>query len=300
MNHVKTAWMALAAGALLLFVNQGAQAQHMQQIPGANLTQLAVGSPWNIWGLNSAHQIFRFDAASHVFDLVPGSLVQIAVGGGNMEQPDAVWGVNSYGQIFQYSQSSWIRFAGQLNSISVGTGHGGCYPYEVWGINSLYEAWRFNFCSHGWEVGTGTFQSIVSSGGEVWAVATTTGNVYRFNFSTLSFNQVPGTANQIYLTGGSGTVFATRSVPLLHLFAVFWFDPSAQNWYSTPGGVHAFAAGGNEIWGLDGSGALLKYTPSTQAWTSYGGSYSQVAVGNGGGGVWTIDSSGRVYTLVTP
>src|SRR5215471_5366771 len=114
MTCTQTLSRAVLTGMLLLLASQAVRAQHMQQIPGATLSQLAVGSPWNIWGVNSAHQIFRFNSATHAFSQVSGLLVQIAVGGGNMQQPDAVWGVNSNQQIFQFSANSWVQVSGLL------------------------------------------------------------------------------------------------------------------------------------------------------------------------------------------
>jgi virginiamycin B lyase len=297
MNHTKTFSLAIVAGVLFLLTGQTARAQHMQQIPGATLSQLAVGSPWNIWGVNSAHQIFRFNPATHAFGQVSGSLVQIAVGGGNMQQADAVWGVNSNQQIFQYSGGTWIQVSGLLTNISVGTGHGGCYPYEVWGLNSGHQAWRFNYCSSKWEVGASYFTNIVSSGAEVWAIGTNS-NVYRFNFSTLGFDQMPGTMYEVSIAGGGGAVFGLHSGFPNAL--IYQFNPGTQNWSQVPGTVRTLAAGGNEMWGINRSNVLFKITPTSQTWTSFPGSYSQVIVGNGGGGVWTIDFSGNVYTFVTP
>jgi virginiamycin B lyase len=282
---------------LLLLASHAVRAQHMQQIPGATLSQLAVGSPWNIWGVNSAHQIFRFNSATHTFNQVSGLLVQIAVGGGNMQQPDAVWGVNSNQQIFQFSGGSWVQVSGLLTSISVGTGHGGCYPYEVWGVNSSHQVWRFNNCTGKWEVGVSGFSSVTSSGAEVWGIGTN-GNVYRFNFSTLAFEQMPSTMYQLAITGGGGAVFGLHTAfpnPV-----IYEFNPGTQNWFQVPGTVRTLSAGGNEVWGINRSNVLLKLSPTSQTWTSFPGSYSQVIVGNGGGGVWTIDFSGNVYTFVTP
>lgn len=297
MNRKTRVSLAIMVVAALLSAGKVVQAQHMQLVPGATLSQLAVGSPWNIWGINSAHQIFRFNAVTHSFNQVSGSLVQIAVGGGNMQQTDGVWGVNASQQVFQYSGGTWVQISGLLTSISVGTGHGGCYPYEVWGLNSSHQVWRYNFCSGKWEVGVGYFTTVVSSGGEVWVLGTNS-NVYRFNFSSLAFDQMPATLYQISLAGGGGAVFGLHSGFPNSL--IYQFNPGTQNWFQIPGTVRTLSAGGNEVWGINRSNVLWKISPTSQSWTSFPGSYSQVIVGNGGGGVWAIDFSGNVYTLVTP
>ena len=297
MNRKPTLSLAIMVATALLFWGSVAQAQHMQLIPGATLSQLAVGSPWNIWGVNSAHQIFRFNPVTHSFGQVAGSLVQIAVGGGNMQQLDAVWGVNSNQQVFQYNGMGWVQISGSLTSVSVGTGHGGCYPYEVWGLDSSHRAWRYDFCYARWEVGIGYFTTVVSSGAEVWVLGTNS-NVYRFNFSTGGFDQMPSTFYQISIAGGGGAIFGLHSGFPNSL--IYQFNPGTQNWFQIPGTVRTLSAGGNELWGINRGNQLWKIIPSSQTWISVPGSYSQVAVGNGGGGVWAIDFSGNAYMFVTP
>lgn len=292
----KSGRLGIVAVLLWLMGGLAAQAQHMQQIAGASLTQIAVGSPWNIWGINKAQQIFQFNSATQTFNQVPGYLMQIAVGGGTMQQADAIWGVASNKQIYQYTNGTWVQVPGLLASISVGTGHGNCYPYEVWGVNNSY-AYRFNFCTRNWEVGASYFESVVSAGGEVWAIGNNS-SAYQFNFSTLTFNQIPSSVYQISIAGGGGAVFAlhqTFPYPIL-----YEFDAGAQSFFQVPGTVKSIAAGGNDIWGISPGNGLWRLSPTSQTWTTVPGSYSQVVVGNGGGGVWALDTSGNVYTFVTP
>jgi hypothetical protein len=50
-----------------------------------------------VWGLNSANQIWRFNAQKQGWDSIPGALAQVSVGA------DAVvWGLNAGGQIYEY------------------------------------------------------------------------------------------------------------------------------------------------------------------------------------------------------
>ena len=50
-----------------------------------------------VWGLNSAHQVWRFNAQTQGWDSIAGQLSQISVGA------DAVvWGLNASGQTYEY------------------------------------------------------------------------------------------------------------------------------------------------------------------------------------------------------
>jgi hypothetical protein len=81
--------------------------------------------------------------------------------------------------------------------------------------------------------------------------------------------------------------------------SVWQFNPATQNWFQLPGIVRVIVAGGNEVWGLNNSNQIFKFTPSTQTWTQFTGTFSQLAIGSGGG-IWTLDTSNNVYYFVTP
>jgi hypothetical protein len=50
-----------------------------------------------VWGLNSANQVFRYNAQEQNWNAIPGLLSQISVGA------DAVvWGLNASGQTYTY------------------------------------------------------------------------------------------------------------------------------------------------------------------------------------------------------
>jgi hypothetical protein len=58
---------------------------------------VAVAFDGTVWGLNSAQQVWRFNAQKQSWDSIAGQLTQISVGA------DAVvWGVNASGQTYQY------------------------------------------------------------------------------------------------------------------------------------------------------------------------------------------------------
>lgn len=288
--------IAALCGALWAAAVLPVSAQHFQQIAGANLTQISVGSANSIWGVNAQQQIFKFNSTTKGFDQIPGSFVQVATGGGNTFQADATWGINASHQIYHYFGGTWQSVSGNLSSIVVGLGNGGCYPYEVWGINSASQAYRFNNCNASWEVPIGSFASIATAGGEVWGVGTNNA-VYRFNLSTRQFDLMPRSMWQI--TVGPDGVWGVYAGQRRGTQSVWQFSPGTQNWFQVPGALRVIVAGGNEVWGLNNANSIFKLNPVTLAFTQFPGTYSQLAIGNGGG-IWTLDAAGNVYAFVTP
>jgi hypothetical protein len=70
-----------------------------------------------VWGFNASEQIFRYDYCTSKFQQIPGSLIRIATGGGD------VWGINNAVQTFHYSFSgqAFVEVPGVgLNEILVG------------------------------------------------------------------------------------------------------------------------------------------------------------------------------------
>jgi virginiamycin B lyase len=276
-----------------------AHAQHFQQIAGASLTQISVGAANNVWGVNAAGQVFRFDTTTKLFDLMPGTLVQVAVGGGNIYQYDDIWGINSAGSIFTFHSGTWQQIYGNLSSIVVGTGFGSCYKYQVWGINSGYAAFHYNYCTASWEGVTGTFLQIATGGNEVWAIDSNH-NVRRFNPSTKQFDYMAGVSGTVsQLAVGAGTVWSVyaQTTPV---YSLWQFNPSTQNWFGLSGiSWQSVAAGGNEVWAMTRMGAVYKVTPSTKSFVNIPGKFTRLAVG-GGGGIWALDSAHNVYVFATP
>jgi len=66
-----------------------ASAQGFIEVPGL-LTQVAAGRA-ELWGVNSAQEVYRFNAFKTKFVRVAGKLAQVAVGGGSLQPDDATW-----------------------------------------------------------------------------------------------------------------------------------------------------------------------------------------------------------------
>jgi len=106
--------------------------QSFGQVPGS-LTQIAVGVN-DVWGIiDSSNAIFRYDARTDNFNFVVAGAAQVAAGG------DGVWAISVDDGInrFDSSPEIFVEVTGSLRSISVGSGAG------VWGINSSNQVFTF-------------------------------------------------------------------------------------------------------------------------------------------------------------
>ena len=178
---------------------------------GAALVQVSSGGV-SVWALASNGKPYVFNGNSFVL-ANSVSLSQIAVGGGNAAQADAVWALNSSGSIFRALKSggSWVfsQVSGSLDVIGVGPGYqDSCHPYEVWGLNSGSQIFRYNFCGNNFDQVPGLLCEINVGGGDVWG-AQCNPDVFRFNFSTNAFVRIPGPFHSIpLLTVGPNGVWA--------------------------------------------------------------------------------------------
>lgn len=69
-------------------------------IPGA-YAQIAVGSTTNVWTLDSAGRIYKYNSSTKTFQQTPGGLRQIGAG------YSATFGINTAGQVWQYVSNAW-------------------------------------------------------------------------------------------------------------------------------------------------------------------------------------------------
>jgi hypothetical protein len=223
-----------------------ASAQHFQQITGTPLSQIAAGRK-EVWGLYNS-RIYRFNPGSQTFGQVPGSLTQIAVGGGTLMQPDEVWGLDPSGFVyrFNFSTNAFDRYLYSFSKIAVGGGNkDNCHPYEVWGISGPY-VYRYNYCTFAFDNvpskvglgGNGNFTQIaVGPTGDVWGIWQ---GVYYLNLPATSivFEYTPG--------GPYGN----------------WgiCNCEAAN-YNVPFTWQQITVGTNQAWAVDSSGAIWFWAP---------------------------------------
>jgi Tectonin domain len=304
-----------------------ASAQHFKQITGTPLSQIAAGRK-EVWGLYNSG-IYRFNPNTESFDQIPGALAQIAVGGGSLMQTDEVWGVNN-GYVYRFNFSTnafdWVRGFEQckfcipvlFSQIVVGAGYeDNCHPYEVWGVSYFPDVnvYRYNYCTSLFDNtpklfdigGTEThvaFTRIAVDGGSVWGLSGSSVPAYVFEYSQQSgwgqasalgpsFQQISIGINGVWALDSTGEVWNWQS-------GLFTFPIGGY-----PGGsANQLAAGGDGVWVIYDNSLVARYDFQNGSFSSVplpagADSAAQIAVGSGAG-VWMVDISDQVYTLVRP
>jgi len=276
------------------------------EVTGLNTTprMIAAGGS-SVWALDANYAIYRWNPATKVFNQIPGSLVWIVVGGGDVRQPDEVWGYNANGQYWRWNWSlnNWtfipIPSAG-LSGLKIGKGyHGQCFPYEVWGLGTPTTAqpnnvYRYNFCSSSWVLVAGQLASLSIGGGEVWGINRSS-QIFRFNSATQSgWTQIAGTLTSLAVgPDGIWGINASQQV--------FQFNPATHAFVQIPNAsLIAIYAGGNGVWGLNSSYQVFRYQAISRTFApSPSVNLSWLSVGSGGD-VWGIDTTQHIRAFVTP
>ena len=219
-----------------------------------------------------------------------------------MAQADGVWALDSSGNIFHAGKSgaAWTfsQVPGSLDLIQVGPGYQeGCHPYEVWGLNTSSQIYRYNFCTSNFDQEPGSLCDIHVGGAGIWG-ADCGPDVFSFNFYTGSFDLIHSQfESSTELAVGPNTVWAINTS---HYEAYARGDLD-EGWFATPQGtgMYQIQAGGNGVWGLCGSGEIYRWEPTIQSTVQVPGALVSLSVGSGGG-VWGIDSSHNVFRFTTP
>ena len=296
-NQTGNSLVVMLALALGIACMQSASAQTFKKVNvagNAPLAQVSAGGA-SVWALASNGKPYILKGGS--FALANAiSLSQIAVGGGNTRQADTVWALDSSGKIYHASKSgtTWVfpPVPGVLSFIAVGAGYqDNCHPYEVWGLNPSAQIFRYDFCTKSFGQLPGTLGSLSVGGGNIWGI-NGSGTIFRFNFATLTFDQIPpGLLAQ--LTVGPNGVWGINPSS-----QAFEFHGNTQTFDQLPGSLTQIQAGGNGVWGLN-SGQIFRLEPSTAAFVRIPGVLVSISVGSGGG-VWGINSAKQVFAFTTP
>jgi hypothetical protein len=116
-------------------------------------------SAGEMWGVNSANEIFRWTGAG--WEHIPGQLKYVSIG-----TDGAVWGVNTGDQIFRWTGSGFQLVPnGALKQIAVGT------AVDIWGVNANNEVFRSSGAGAGWHQISGSLKYVsVGGDGSVWGV----------------------------------------------------------------------------------------------------------------------------------
>jgi hypothetical protein len=121
-------------------------------VPG-RLKQISVGSASNVWGVNSAGDIYKWTGTS--FIKMSGSFASVSVAADG-----TVWALQPDDSIRRWNGSSWMPSAGSLHWISAGS------VSNVWGVNSSGLVYKLNAATGGWEmppVPSGTFKGVATA-----------------------------------------------------------------------------------------------------------------------------------------
>lgn len=253
------------------------------QVAGA-LHQISVGADGTVWGLNSAGEIFTYNAQAQTWSSVPGTLAQIAVGSSG-----AVWGLNQAGLIFRWDalKPGWDWIPGALAQIAVGS------DGEVWGVNAQGQIYRFNAQTQHWMQIPGLMKQIaVGFDGAVWGVDASDG-VHRYNVASGEFEQTPGALTSIAVSA-DGEAWGLNNLTVYH------FDRLRQAWTGVQQGLAQISAGGGgNIWALDSSGAVYKYDGTAGQFAATGGAPLAHIAAAANGAVWGLDRADGIHTYVT-
>jgi tectonin-like protein len=298
-NQKGNSLVVVLALALGITFAQSASAQTFKEVKvngNAQLVQVTSGGQ-SVWALAKNGKPYIFNGTS--FALANNiSLSQIAVGGGNAVQADAVWALNSSGSIYRAGKSggSWVfsQIPGLLDVIAVGPGYqDSCHPYEVWGLNSGSQIYRFNFCEDNFDQEPGILCEINVGGGEIWG-AQCGPKVFRFNFSAGVFDPInnPFTAIPALTVGPNGEVWAIDTGDdVVYQYDAFLGFEYARCCFTQ------IQVGGDGVWALS-ENSIYRLEPSTGGFVHVPGSLVSISVGNGG--VWGINSSHHVFAFSTP
>jgi hypothetical protein len=144
--------------------------------------------PYEVWGLNPAASIFRYNFCVKNWDQVPGTLGTLAVGGGD------IWGLNGDGSLFWFNFSLKGFFQEFTNCTQFAVG-----PTDVFALNGYV-----------WEVlasrpleSQEVLNQVQAGGDGVWAIGLSKA-LYRLDPGEYVFFMVPGALVSISVGSGGG------------------------------------------------------------------------------------------------
>ena len=170
------------------------------QMPGF-LDFIAVGigyndscHPYEVWGLNPAAEIYRYNFCIQNWDQVAGTLGSLAVGGGD------IWGVNGLFQTFRFDFATltFIQKSILFTQVTVG-------PNGVWALETDDRIFQFDDHTQFFFIVSPTLKltQIQAGGNGVWGIDSSQ-QIFRLEPSTWSFVQIPGALVSISVGTGGG------------------------------------------------------------------------------------------------
>jgi hypothetical protein len=192
-----------------------------------------------------------------MFVQIPGTLSQIAAHGG------AAWGIDANQNVFEYDGTAFVQVPGKLTQIAVD-------GPAVWGIDASQNVFFFqqgivitpgstvvatNLPERGFQQIPGSLTAIAVGGlgAEVWGINANQ-NVFRFDFTSLTFVKVPGPGTNGKLksiaVGGPliGPIGVWGIKPNQNIFR---FDATSGSFVQVPGQLTQISVFGLNVWGID-------------------------------------------------
>ena len=296
-NSCLTLVLVLICGVALVIP---ASAQHFKQI-AVNLTSVAVGRN-EVFALNASGQVYRFNPGTKTFGLISGTsgFLQVAVGGGTLQQRDEIWALNAAGNTyrFNFGTKTFVAVPGVLSQIVVGEGYqDNCHPYEVWGINPSSNVYRYNYCTHAWNQIPipNPFTHIATGGGDVWGLD----EFAQIWYLGSGWTQVPGFLQQI--TVGVNDIWGLDSAG--NAYRYFADGSGFLQYVTEPPNATQIAGGGDGVWAITNSVGEVWRFDANLGWgiVTLPSPYLPVQIASGyGAGVWVVNSIGQVFIFVRP
>jgi len=196
----------------------------------------------------------------------------------HLSQTDEVWGITPAAT---YSASTSVLktfkpIPGILSrSPSASATRTAVNPYEVWGVNSADDIFRYNYCTKEFVQATGLLTQVATGGGDVWGL-NSTGHIFHFNFGSQTFVAVSGALTQIAV--GVNDVWGVNISN-----NVFRYNPSANTFNSVGGNTSQVAAGGDGVWLVDTSSHIFRFRSERGTVCRGSGILKSITVGSGAG-----------------
>jgi len=196
------------------------------------------------------------------------------------------------------SAQHFQQVTGTLVSVAAGRN-------EVFGIDAHGSPWRYNATKQSFAKVSGakSLVQIAVGGGtlsqldEVWAVASN-GDVYRFNYKTKAFDQIPG-QSFVQITVGEGTEDNCHPYEVWGVQAsnatIYRYDYCANQFSDFDPNITQGATGGGDAWGLGNLGVICHFIigGTVHEAECTGTSLTRIAVGVND--VWGINGSSQVF-----
>jgi hypothetical protein len=192
-----TVWGLNSSGSIYKATKSGTS-WVFSHIPGV-LDFIAVGlgyqdscHPYEVWGLNPAAQIYRYNFCIKNWDQVAGTLQTLAVSGGD------IWGLNGNGDAYRFnfitlgfdplsSGNQYVEIAASPN--------GGAWALSSVAVWIVFDEIKIQ--------GSGSVIRIQAGGDGLWGIGSVQ-QIFRYEPSTFSFVQIPGALVSISVGSGGG------------------------------------------------------------------------------------------------